>query len=286
VVAAVVGLVPAVIEAGDSLGPPGDRLAEPLSFLANPRHRRRLRVLWLGDPRAVPLGGWSNHEGPRVCHHRERDAGGRQHLGTCRSGPVTQLASAVTLPRVTDPHLAGSSPLAVAYVVWSTPRTHPRRAPDDDRYRPRGAARVLLARATCARSRWRGYTVFANTEYLPERAQARRGAGRTVGLWPRADVRLVARLRRHLGGDQLLGPRRAGPWSHSPPRRRWHLDVAGRTVKQSTAFGWAAQFAVAPAGSATLSFDGGLGAARVGLEMLAWSACLAPSPAVARWLDW
>jgi len=70
------------------------------------------------------------------------------------------------------------------------------------------------------------------------------------------------------------------------PAGGWHLDVAGRTVKQSTAFGWAAQFAVAPAAARPSASTAAPWCRSGGLEMLAWLGVLGALAGRARWLDW
>ena len=296
VVAAVVGLVPAVIEAGDGRwGLPATGFAEPLSFLANPGTADAYRVLWLGDPRAVPLGGWSITRGLAYATTENGTPAVGNIWAPAGPGPSTQLASAVTLAESNGTRHLGRllAPSAVAYVVvvdalaptldgLQTTTAYPP---------PAGLLGSLLAQSDLREiPGGGGYTVFANTEYLPERAQRAGALAAPVGLWPAAaDVAgWSPAFGATSGATSYSGHVAAGTVvALTAPAGGWHLDVAGRTVKQSTAFGWAAQFAVAPAGSATLSFDGGpLVPLGVGLEMLAWLGVLGALAGRARWLDW
>ena len=59
-----VGLLPVVGGAvGGRWGMPEQGIEQPLSFLAAPGPAATGRVLWLGDPRALPVGGWSVEPG-------------------------------------------------------------------------------------------------------------------------------------------------------------------------------------------------------------------------------
>ena len=63
-VAVALGLVPVAAGAVDGRwGLPTSGVEQPLAFLAHPGASGVARVLWLGDPRALPVGGWSVQPG-------------------------------------------------------------------------------------------------------------------------------------------------------------------------------------------------------------------------------
>jgi hypothetical protein len=71
------------------------------------------------------------------------------------------------------------------------------------------------------------------------------------------------------------------------PAGSWHLDVGGRAATQYPAYGWAAQYSVGNAGSATLAFDGSP-LVPLGLlaELALWLAVAAALIGRRRTLDW
>jgi GT2 family glycosyltransferase len=64
VFAMALGLVPVAVASADGRwGLPTSGIEQPLAFLSNPSSTGVSRVLWLGDPRALPIGGWSIEPG-------------------------------------------------------------------------------------------------------------------------------------------------------------------------------------------------------------------------------
>ena len=92
-VAALAGMIPVVAEVSNgSFGLPASGFNGSLQFLAA-HGGDSYRVLWLGDPAALPLGGWSAGAGARLCHHRGRAArrAGPLRAGQPRTGGPARL---------------------------------------------------------------------------------------------------------------------------------------------------------------------------------------------------
>lgn len=281
VMAAAVGLLPVVAAAGDGRwGLPASGYGDALSFLspAGTTPTASYRVLWLGDPRALPTGGWSMSPG---LAYATSESGVADAVQLARKGRTTELGQLL-------------APAAVRYVVvvdtvapvidgMQRPQAFP--APADLVVALMDQGDLLPVPSSGS-----GYTVFENTAYVPERAQRSGQPVAAAGRWPStADVSgWHPALPGVPGSSSYAGPVGAGTtYAAYAPAGRWHLAVDGRAVPQSAAFGWAAQYGGTPAGRATLAFDGSVLPTVGGvLELLLWVAVAGALLGRRRWLDW
>jgi GT2 family glycosyltransferase len=228
-----------------------------LSWMPEQRKAGAFRVLWLGDPEALPLQGW--RLGPGLAY------------GTSRGGPpdatvlwpgssdgATQLIpDAVNLARGRQTtrlgHLLG--PMAVRYVVI------PVGTVGGEAARSLTAAMAFQVDLRQLQSD-RDVIVYENAAWAPARARlspsagdASRGSGldaargaELAGSPPvlpreRSPFRFTGPLR---GGDQVLLSEASSPG--------WQLSAGGERAERSKAFGWANSFSVGRGGRATLRF--------------------------------
>ena len=250
-----VGLLPV---AGGAVGGrwdlPSQGVEQPLAFLAQPSTSVS-RVLWLGDPRALPAGGWSVAIGPGLRPHA---AGAARHgpgVHPCRPGSGRARSprpSASPSPAAPCISVACWRPPACATSSWWTrwPRRWSGRAPTsvsapppaglERRPAPAGRPPGGPRRAGRAGLRERG-------GHAGHRHARRRAAGAGVGL-PERDGRggLAAGAER----ARRTAPRRPGAvpagtlYAGYAPAGAFALTVDGHTVTRQSAFGWAAQYAV------------------------------------------
>jgi len=224
------------------------------------------RVLWLGDPRTLPLGGWADGRGVAYGTSEGGLPTAAEVWAPAGSGPASRLADAVALAlRGETAHLGRLlAPAAVRYIVVTSGI-----APGSTSSEP--APPALLAALTGqgdlrAVPGVQGFSVFENTEALPERAVRR---GPPLGAEATARSRQPAPagaassgsgggwrpvLAGPPGGSVYAGPLPGGTvFASFAPAGRWHLTVDGRTQHEAPAFGWAAQFPRAARGAGRLS---------------------------------
>lgn len=299
--AAAVGVLPVVVEAGGGrwgLAPTG--YAEPLSFLSHPSGSAgpsAYRVLWLGDPRSVPGAGWSASPGLAYATSEDGLPSGTDLWAPASPGPAARLVDAIDLLTEGRTSDLGRllAPAAIGYIVVLTAPApeipgvqSPSPVPAPPDLVPALLQQTDLTQVPTGGS---GYSVFANTAYIPERAErvdridrvdrVDRVDHRTGGIW-----RPV--LPGGPGSTTFSGPLRAGTVvaAYSPPDL-WHLTVNGRPVAEATALGWVAEFRSPSAGEATLSVVTDptvpIGTA---LELLGWLLVAVALLGRRRWLYW
>ena len=114
-----VGLLPVLGGAVDGRwNLPSQGVEQPLAFLAQPSTGVN-RVLWLGDPRAVPAGGWSVESGLAYALTPERLPDSAQVFTPAGPGPADEVAKAVRLAVAGGTVHLGQllAPAGVRYVV-------------------------------------------------------------------------------------------------------------------------------------------------------------------------
>ncbi len=297
VVAALVGLLPVVVEAGNGhWGLPSTGYAEPLSFMAPQSAQGPFRVLWLGDPRALPLGAWSIQPGLAYATSEDGTPDATDLWAPAGAGPASTLARAVDVARAGGTANLGQllAPAGIRYlvVVESLAPGVAGSVPTTAYPAPAGLLAALEGQDDLEQvpGGGQGFAVFENTAYVPERAE--RASGPAVA----ADV---APLPADLAGWSPVLPGPAGSASYAgtvaagtvlasyAPAGRWQLSVAGRAVAGRPAFGWAAQFPGTPAGPATLAFSSSaLMSAGTALMLAAWVLVAGLLLGRRRWLDW
>jgi GT2 family glycosyltransferase len=265
VAAVAVGVVPVVAEVGNGrwgVAPSGFEV--PLSYLSAGANEGTFRVLWLGDPRTLPLGGWSAGRGLAYATSEDGLPDAQDLFAPAAPGPAATLAAGLVLARADDTVHLGRllAPAAVRFVVVldtaapSVPGVQPAPAYPP----PPGLIDALNAQIDLRQiPGGEGFTVFENTAALPGRAER----GPTYPPLPSGPVSPsvldVANWRAILpgrAGAPAAGAVAAGTvFSASAPAGHFQLVVDGRPVAGQPAFGWASQYR-APSGSAVLRFHG------------------------------
>jgi hypothetical protein len=272
-VAALAGMVPVVAEISNgSFGLPATGFNTPLQFLSA-RSPDSYRVLWLGDPAALPLGGWSDEAGLAYATSESGPPGAQSLYAPAGPGPAAQLADAVSLAEegktVHLGHLL--APAAIRYVVvietLAPSVTGVESAPSYPV--PPGLVAGLSQQSDLRQiPGGEGYVVFTNTAALPERA-ARSGGpirGSVARSGPAVGVALPAAgdltgwrnaLVGPSGSEGFFGAVASGTvYAAMAPGGDWQLSVGGAGAHASPAFSWAAQFVVKKGGAGALRFAG------------------------------
>jgi GT2 family glycosyltransferase len=266
-VAVVLGLLPVVGGAlNGSWGLPTSGVGQTLAFLSQPSlHQSSVadtyRTLWLGDPRALPVGGWTvqpglsyaltdlelpdstdvwTPAGPGPAELaagavRLAMAGGTIHLGQLLAAQgvryVVVVGGLAPLETGLDPSVAAPPP----------PRLDQALLDQNDLQIVQGVF---------------GVEVFKNDSALPLAAERSRSLpSRAAATWPGAlDVRGWRPALSPLAGGAAVGVVSAGTvYAGYAPAGSFALTEHGRTVRSRRAFGWAGQFAVASAATASLA---------------------------------
>ena len=183
-----VGLLPVLGGAvGGRWDLPSQGVEQPLAFLARPG-TGVARVLWLGDPRALPAGGWSVQPGLAYALTPEDLPDAAQVFTPAGPGPAGVVANAVRLAVAGGTVHLGRllAPPACATWWWSTPWPRPwsARAPRVGRPRRRrpGSTRTSSSRTTCRSCPGElGVQVFENGADMP--VTATRAAALPVHAW-------------------------------------------------------------------------------------------------------
>lgn len=283
VVAAVVGMLPVVAEAGDGRwGLPRVGYGQPLAFMSHQTGQGAFRVLWLADPRALPGGGWS--VGPGLAYATSE--GGTPDLvnlwAPASPGPASSISTALQLAESGRAVDLGRllAPASVRYLVVLGSLAPQNGGQETPVFPVPPDLLSALARQNDLRlvpSGGQGYSVFENASFVPERAErsAPLGAvsGRSASHPTAADVtgwRPV--LGSTTSASGYRGPVSGGTvFASYAPAGDWHLSVDGRAVAGAPAYGWAAQYRGAPAGTAVLGFAGSpLVTVAVVLELVLW----------------
>jgi GT2 family glycosyltransferase len=287
-VAALAGTVPVIAEVSNgSFGLPAAGFNGSLQFLAA-RGNDSYRVLWLGDPAALPLGAWSAGPGLAYATTENGPPTAEDLYAPAGPGPAAQLSSAVGLARADKTVHLGRllAPAAIRYVVVvealapsvpgvETAVSYPV---------PGGLLQALSQQGDLREVPGsEGFVVFENTAALPERASRAGGpvrgveslAGPADGIAVPAPGDLAGwrpRLPGAAGSEGFFGPVGEGTlYSAMAPAGDFQLSVGGVGARATPAFSWATQFSVPSSGVGALRFAG-LPLAGVGglLELLAW----------------
>ena len=261
----VVGLLP--VAAGAVSGRwnlPAQGVEQPLSFLDHPAAGPTARVLWLGDPRALPVGGWSIEPGLAYALTPAGLPDTSQVLTPAGAGPASLVAQAVRLATTGGTVHLGRLVAAegVRYVVLVqglAPSTVGSLPPTVNAPPPPGLQTDLLEQDDLHLVPGDvGISVFENDEAMPVTAQ-RAAPLPAVGQWSYpsgADVVGWQPVLASLSGSAAAsGPVLTGTvYAGYAPAGDFALTVDGRSVRRQPAFGWAAQFATTP-GNAVLSLS-------------------------------
>jgi hypothetical protein len=216
-------------------------------------------VLWLGDPRALPVGGWSIEPGLAYSLTPAALPDTSQVLTPAGPGPASLVAQAVKLTTTGGTVHLGRlvASAGVRYVVLIqglAPSTVGSLTASVNAPPPPGLETDLLAQSDLHLVPGDiGISVFENDEAMPVTAQraAPLPAGRDWTYPSAADV---------AGWHPVLAPLSGSPAAHGPvqpgtlyagyaPAGHFALTADGRSVAQRPAFGWAAQYTTAKGGA-------------------------------------
>jgi hypothetical protein len=263
----VVGLLPVVAGAVNGRwNLPAQGVEQPLSFLDHTSPAGGARVLWLGDPRALPVGGWSIERGLAYALTPADLPDTSQVLTPAGAGPASLVAHAVQLTTTGGTvHLgrlvAAAGVRYIVLVQGLAPSTVGSLTPSVDAPPPRGLETDLLEQADLHLVPGDvGISVFQNDETMPVTAQraAPLPAGSDWTYPSGADVvgwQPVLASGSGSASGAAHGPVQAGTlYAGYAPAGRFALTVDGRPVTQRPAFGWAAQF-TSPKGGGELSLS-------------------------------
>lgn len=262
-VATLAGVLPVLATAlGGRWGMPRQDFAELLSWMPEQRAQGPFRVLWVGDPQALPLGAWRVEKG--LSYATSRD--GRLDATTTwvggDPGPTEQVADAVAVARRRGTTRLGRllAPMAIRYVVVPQ-RAAPAQAdtpslPPPADLQPALDAQVDLKQLTSDSA----LLVYENAAWAPGRALLGAEAARAStgdGLASVAPVDLTGSrfvLPRQRSRGRYQGPLQQGDVMllSEASSRRWELRVDGRRATRREAFGWANAFTAPVSGEATL----------------------------------
>jgi hypothetical protein len=243
------------------------------------------RVLWVGDPQALPLAGWRLQTGIAYATSDGGVPDARNLWPPSRPGPARQVVADLALARAGQTTRLGHllAPLAIRYFVLPL-----RAAPGTSGSRllqPPGDLLDALSTQVDLRSVAAdpAYVVYENTAWAPGRALLPPAAvGPSQAAGPRAaQAAELAGAPPVLGGAAPLAtsrgwiPHPADVYLAAAGSSRWELRVAGRGVPRRAAFGWASAFA-APAGLAALSYHTpALRGVEIWAVLLLWAGALA-----------
>jgi GT2 family glycosyltransferase len=259
-----VGLLPVAAGAvGGRWDLPAQGVDQPLAFLARPSPSVA-RVLWLGDPRALPAGGWSVQSGLAYALTPQDLPDASQVFTPAGPGPADEVATAVRLAVaggtvhlgrllgpagvryvvVVDalaPSLVGSSPASVS--APPPPGLNADLLEQDDLQMVPGLM---------------GVQVYENKAVMPVTATRSAAVPLQGSAYPSAtDVAGWQPVLSALAeGGAAAGAVPAGTlYAGYAPAGAFALTVDGHTLVRQPAFGWAAQYRADGKGRAVLSLS-------------------------------
>jgi GT2 family glycosyltransferase len=274
-----VGLLPVAGGAvGGRWGLPSQGVEQQLAFLSHPSAGAS-RVLWLGDPRALPVGGWTVGPGLAYALTPEDLPSTSQVLTPAGPGPAALVGDAVRLATSGGTvHLgrllASAGVREVVVVDALAPSLAGSGTPSVSAPAPPGLVTDLEEQGDLQVVPGElGVHVFANSAVMAITAQrAAPLPSATTWSYPGpADVVGWQSVLGALSDGAATGPVSAGTlYAGYAPAGSFSLGAAGRDVAQHPAFGWAAQYAT-PKGTATLSFSAfPFVPLCVAIELVAW----------------
>jgi hypothetical protein len=256
--ASIIGILPILGAAVDGRWDlPRQDVHQLLSFMPEQRAAGGFRVLWLGDPEALPLQGWQLARGLAYGTSRDGPPDATVLWPGSSDGATQLIADAVNLARRGDTsrlgHLLG--PMAIRYVVVPVAGT--------GRLASRPLVAALDGQVDLRQlQRDEDLVVFENAAWLPLHAQLNPAgvtASRRTGLDAAREVELA--------GSKPVLPDKPSPFVAKGPvaanssvyvaeaySSGWRLSVEGEGAEHRKAFGWSNAYDVDNAGDATLRY--------------------------------
>jgi hypothetical protein len=265
VVAVAVGLLPAIGAAADgSWGLGHSDFNDALSFLPAEQQPGDYRILWVGDPRAVPLPGWRLTDGVAYALSQNGGADIRDAWAGDATRSEELVAQALNLATTGESSRLGRmlGPMAVRYII--VPKAAGPQASGAPGYAPPSALLNTLAGQLDLREvdLDDALVAYENEAWVPARATLTPAAAAAS-----QDAGFESLVRTDISGATPVLPNADGAnawtgdvgpgtlYASSPADGGWHLTVAGRSIARTPAFGWANAFAVTAGGPAHLAFD-------------------------------
>jgi GT2 family glycosyltransferase len=262
-VAVTVGLLPTAAGALDGRwGLPANGVEQPLAFLNRLAPDGAYRTLWLGDPRALPVGGWSVQRGLSYALTTQGLPDAADVWTPAGPGPAQLVSKAVRLAIAGQTihlgQLLADEGVQFIVVVNGLAPAAGRLAASVQAPPPTGIEQALLDQNDLqAVPGVFGIEVFRIASAMPVTGQrARPLAPTTRTAWPGArDVMgwhpVLSTMADHPSATAVVSS--GTVYAGYAPAGRFTLTQQGRSVGRTPAFGWAAQFPGASAGPATLS---------------------------------
>jgi GT2 family glycosyltransferase len=285
VVAIGLGVLPTIGAAADgSWGLGHADMADALAFLPTASPPGDYRILWIGDPRALPQPGWELTAGVAYA----LSTNGAPDVRDAWAGDPTRsedlVATALGLATRGESARLGRmlGPMSVRYIV--VPLRAGPQASGAPAYPPPSAVLNTLAGQLDLRQKDvdDALVVYENEAWIPERATLPAAVAAASD-----EAGFESLVRTDLAGSTAVLPDGDGAnrWTgdvgpgtvylSAPADSGWKLQVDGTTMARTPAFGWANAFAVDRAGAATLGFDTPLTRPLVvALQALLWLAAV------------
>jgi GT2 family glycosyltransferase len=262
-VAVTVGVLPVVAGAlNGRWGLANNGVEQPLSFLGRVGAHGAYRTLWLGDPRALPVGGWSVEPGLSYALTAEELPDSGDVWTPAGPGPADlvshALRLAVTGGTIHLGQLLAAQGVRYIVVVDGLSPQQTGLASSVEAPPPRGIQQALLDQNDLRIVPGTvGVQVFRNSDAIALTAQRSRAVATTTRLhWP--DPHDIAGWRPILtvqaDHPAASGQIAAGAvYEGYAPAGAFSLTQDGRPVARQPAFGWAGQYPAATAGPATFA---------------------------------
>jgi hypothetical protein len=263
-VAVVVAVVPVLGASFDGRWsmPSGDH-SRALGFIDDENDDEAFRVLWVGDPDALPLDGWALDEDLSYATTDDGTPTPENLWVGTDDGPTGLIADAIDLAVGGETARLGRllAPMGIRYVVVPE-QLAPAPFADDPIPAPSRLTTTLAGQLDLEPLDVpAGLTVYRNQAALPARAELPSSVDVPTGGG------VAAVLPVDLSGATAVLPDEDGHLRWSGPVRGdstvlvsaassdgWELAVDGETVDQVKPFGWSTGFEVGPGGDATLRF--------------------------------
>jgi GT2 family glycosyltransferase len=261
--AVVLGLLPAVAgAAGGRWGLAANGVEQPLSFLDRPGTAGANRTLWLGDPRALPVGGWSVEPGLAFALTAQELPDSADVWTPAGPGPAGLVSQALRLAMdggtVHLGQLLAAQGVRYVVVVDGIAPFESGLTPSVAAPPPAGIQQALLNQNDLQIVAGTfGVQVFKNARVIPVTAERDRPLTVTATTsWPvPSDIvgwhPVLSAVADHPGATGLVES--GTVYSGYAPAGAFSLTQDDRPVTRRPAYGWAAQYPGTSAGVATVS---------------------------------
>jgi hypothetical protein len=286
--AVLVGIGPVVAGSTDGRwdAPDGD-FRQTLGFLgADVAEEGAFRVLWIGDPEVMPLGGWRLAEDLAYSTSENGVPDVSDLWAGSADGPTEMIAEALEIAALGETARLGRllAPLGIRYVVIAD-RAAPAIYDTASHPVPASVTTTMSSQLDLRRIDVdAALGVYENAAWSPVRAalpeelaDASRDSGFRLlaGLdWTAAEPVLGRRHGYSRWTGDVEGPP-AAVYLAAQSSARWSLDVDGEDAERETAFGWANAFTTDASGPATLRYaTAPLRYALIVLQALLWAGAI------------